>query len=360
VAAPTTSLPEQIGGERNWDYRFCWLRDATLTLRAMLSAGYLDEALEWRHWLLRAIAGDPADLQIMYGIAGERRLDERELDWLPGFEGSRPVRVGNAASTQLQLDVYGELMDSAYQTLVHGVPGDPAGWSLLKMLLRWLEDGWRQKDAGIWEVRGPNRHFTYSKVMSWVAFDRGVRFHDEFGRDGPVEHWRKVRDEIHAEVLREAWCESKQSFAQSYGSDRLDASTLLMPAVGFLPADDPRMVSTVAAIQRELMCDGLVRRYLPDDGEVDGVSGDEGVFLACSFWLADVLALQGRTTEARELFERLLDLRNDVGLLSEEYDPITRRLVGNFPQAFSHVSLINSARTLTDHAGPARRRSEKT
>jgi GH15 family glucan-1,4-alpha-glucosidase len=283
----------------------------------------------------------------MYGIAGERRLDERELDWLPGFDGSLPVRVGNAASDQLQLDVYGELMDSAYQTLVHGVPGDPAGWSLLKMLLRWLEDGWRQEDAGIWEVRGPNRHFTFSKVMSWVAFDRAVRFHDEFGRDGPVERWRRLRDEIHAQVLNEAWCESKQAFAQSYGSERLDASALLMPAVGFLPADDPRMVSTVAAIQGELMHDGLVRRYLPDEGgDVDGVGGDEGVFLACSFWLADVLAMQGRVTEARELFERLLDLRNDVGLLSEEYDPVAGRQLGNMPQAFTHLALVSTAMLL--------------
>ena len=347
VAAPTTSLPERIGGQRNWDYRFCWLRDATLTLRAMLAGGYLEEALEWRGWLLRAIAGDPADLQIMYGIAGERRLDERELDWLPGFDGSLPVRVGNAASTQLQLDVYGELMDSAYQTLVHGVPGDPAGWSLLKMLLRWLEDGWRKEDAGIWEVRGPNRHFTYSKVMSWVAFDRAVRFHEEFGRDGPVERWRRLRDEIHAQVMSESWCESKQAFAQSYGSERLDASALLLPAVGFLPADHPRMVSTVAAIQRELVHDGLVRRYLPDeDGDVDGVGGDEGVFLACSFWLADVLAGQGRVTEARELFERLLDLRNDVGLLSEEYDPVARRQLGNMPQAFTHLALVGTAMLL--------------
>jgi GH15 family glucan-1,4-alpha-glucosidase len=347
VAAPTTSLPERIGGERNWDYRFCWLRDATLTLRAMLAGGYLEEALEWRGWLLRAIAGDPADLQIMYGLAGERRLDERELDWLPGFDGSLPVRVGNAASTQLQLDVYGELMDSAYQTRVHGVPGDPAGWSLLKMLLRWLEDGWRKEDAGIWEVRGPNRHFTYSKVMSWVAFDRAVRFHEEFGRDGPVERWRRLRDEIHAQVMNESWCESKQAFAQSYGSERLDAGALLMPAVGFLPAAHPRMVSTVAAIQRELVHDGLVRRYLPDeDGDVDGVGGDEGVFLACSFWLADVLAGQGRVTEARELFERLLDLRNDVGLLSEEYDPVAGRQLGNMPQAFTHLALVGTAMLL--------------
>jgi GH15 family glucan-1,4-alpha-glucosidase len=347
VAAPTTSLPERIGGGRNWDYRFCWLRDATLTLRAMLGAGYLEEALAWRGWLLRAIAGDPADLQIMYGIAGERRLYERELEWLPGFEGSLPVRVGNAASEQLQVDVYGELLDAAYQTVVHGVPGDPAAWSVLTSLLRWLEDGWRQQDAGIWESRGPNRHFTHSKVMSWVAFDRAVRFHEEYGRPGRIEHWRRLRDEIHAQVLSESWCESKQAFAQSYGSDRLDASALLMPSVGFLPADDPRMVSTVAAIQRELMRGGLVRRYLPDDdGEVDGVSGDEGVFLACSFWLADVLAMQGRTTEARELFERLLDLRNDVGLLSEEYDPVTDRQLGNVPQAFTHLALVSTAMLL--------------
>jgi GH15 family glucan-1,4-alpha-glucosidase len=327
VAAATTSLPERIGGERNWDYRFCWLRDATLTLRAMLSAGYLEEALEWRGWLLRAVAGDPADVQIMYGIAGERRLDERELDWLSGFEGSLPVRVGNAASTQLQLDIYGELMDAAYQTVVHGVPGDPAAWSVLSVLLRWLEDGWRQKDAGIWEVRGPNRHFTHSKVMSWVAFDRAVRFHEEYGRPGRIKQWRRLRDEIHAQVLSQSWCESKQAFAQSYGSDRLDAS--------------------VAAIQRELMHDGLVRRYLPDDeGAVDGIGGDEGVFLACSFWLVDVLATQGRTTEARELFERLLDLRNDVGLLSEEYDPVAGRQLGNVPQAFTHLALVTTAMLL--------------
>jgi GH15 family glucan-1,4-alpha-glucosidase len=347
VAAATTSLPERIGGQRNWDYRFCWLRDATLTLRAMLRAGYLEEALEWRGWLLRAVAGDPADLQIMYGIAGERRLEERELDWLSGFEGSLPVRVGNAASTQLQLDVYGELMDAAYQTVVHGVPGDPAAWSVLSVLLRWLEDGWRQEDAGIWEVRGPNRHFTHSKVMSWVAFDRAVRFHEEYGRPGRIEQWRRLRDEIHAEVLSQSWCESKQAFAQSYGSDRLDASALLMSSVGFLPADDPRMLSTVAAIQRELMHDGLVRRYLPDDeGAVDGIGGGEGVFLACSFWLVDVLATQGRTTEARELFERLLDLRNDVGLLSEEYDPVAGRQLGNVPQAFTHLALVTTAMLL--------------
>ena len=349
VAAPTTSLPEQLGGERNWDYRFCWLRDATLTLRTMLAAGYNDEALEWRRWLLRAIAGDPADLQIMYGIAGERRLDERELEWLPGYENSRPVRVGNAASMQLQLDVYGELMDAAYQTQVHGVPGDPAAWALLRALLGWLEHGWRQRDAGIWEVRGPKRHFTHSKVMAWVAFDRAVRFHEEFGREGPVERWRELRDEIHGEVLNEAWNPRKQAFVQSYDSDQLDASALLMPAVGFIEPDDPRMVSTVAAIQRELLRDGLVRRYRPlPDGAVDGIASDEGVFLPCSFWLADVLAAQGRISEARELFERLLDLRNDVGLLSEEYDPVSGRQLGNMPQAFTHLSLINTAMVISE------------
>lgn len=347
VAAPTTSLPERIGGERNWDYRFCWLRDATLTLRAMLGSGYQSEALAWRGWMLRAIAGDPADLQIMYGLGGERRLDEREIEWLPGYEGSQPVRVGNAASTQLQLDVYGELMDAAFQTVASGTASDPATWSLLRTLLRWLEDGWRQPDSGIWEVRGPARHFTHSKVMCWVAFDRAVRFHDEYGREGPVDRWRALRDEIHAQVLSEAWSEQKQSFAQFYGSDELDASTLLMPAVGFIAADDPRMVSTVEAVQRELMCDGLVLRYRPlPDGAVDGLSSGEGVFLPCSFWLADALAAQGRVTEARELFERLLDLRNDVGLLSEEYDPVADRQLGNMPQAFTHLALVNTALVL--------------
>jgi GH15 family glucan-1,4-alpha-glucosidase len=359
VAAPTTSLPEAVGGERNWDYRFCWLRDATLTLRAMLEAGYSEEAMAWRSWLLRAIAGDPADLQIMYGLGGERRLDEREIEWLPGYEGSRPVRVGNAASTQLQLDVYGELMDAAYQTLVHGAKADEAAWSVLRMLLGWLEDGWRQPDAGLWEVRGPARHFTHSKVMCWVAFDRAVRFCEEFGRKGPVDRWCRIRDEIHAQVLDRAWNEDKQAFAQSYDSDALDASVLLMPAVGFIDADDPRMVSTVDAIRRELSRDGLLLRYVPQEsGAVDGLHSEEGVFLPCSFWLVDVLAAQGRRAEARELFERLLDLRNDVGLLSEEYDPTTGRHLGNTPQAFTHLALVNSAlvlgrgRHLRD--GPAR------
>jgi len=344
VAAPTTSLPERVGGVRNWDYRFCWLRDATLTLLSMLHVGGRAEAERWREWLLRAVAGDPADIQITYGIAGERRLDERELEWLPGFEGSTPVRVGNAASEQLQLDVYGEVIDALFQTRLHGAPADDDIWSLVLMLLEWLEEGWRCEDAGIWEVRGPNRHFTHSKVMAWVAFDRAIRSHEEFGRLGPVERWRELRDEIHAEVLARAWNPRKRAFAQSYDSAELDASVLLMPSVGFLPATDERFVATVEAIRRELTVDGLVLRYRPHErGVVDGLPGGEGVFLPCSFWLADALALQGKTEEARELFERLLDLRNDVGLLSEEYDPEQARLLGNFPQAFTHLALINTA-----------------
>jgi GH15 family glucan-1,4-alpha-glucosidase len=344
VAAPTTSLPELIGGVRNWDYRYCWLRDATLTLLAMLNAGYNEEAMAWRQWLLRAVAGDPADVQIMYGIAGERRLDERELHWLPGFEQSGPVRVGNAASKQLQLDVYGEVIDALYQTRRHGAPADDNIWSLVGKLLEWLDDGWRKEDAGIWEVRGPERHFTHSKVMAWVAFDRAVLAHEEFGRVGPVERWRQLRDEIHTEVLASAWSETKQAYAQSYGADALDASVLLMPLVGFLPADDERFVSTVAAIRRELTVDGLLRRYLPDEeGSLDGLPSGEGVFLPCSFWLSEVLARQGKVDEARELFERLLDLRNDVGLLAEEYDPGARRQLGNFPQAFTHLTLVGAA-----------------
>jgi GH15 family glucan-1,4-alpha-glucosidase len=344
IAAPTTSLPEWIGGVRNWDYRYCWLRDATLTLLAMLHAGYSDEAMAWRQWLLRAVAGDPADVQIMYGIAGERRLDERELDWLPGFEGSRPVRVGNAASKQIQLDVYGEVVNALYQTRRNGAPADDNVWSLTKKLLEWLEDGWRREDAGIWEVRGPNRHFTHSKVMAWVAFDRAVRSHEEFEREGPVDRWRELRDEIKDEVLARAWHEDKCAYSQSYGSDELDASVLLMALVGFLPATDERFVSTVEAIRRELTVDGLVLRYVSHaDGDVDGLPAGEGVFLPCSFWLAEVLARQGKIDEARELFERLLDIRNDVGLLAEEYDPASGRQLGNFPQAFTHLALVGAA-----------------
>jgi GH15 family glucan-1,4-alpha-glucosidase len=349
VAAPTTSLPELIGGVRNWDYRFCWLRDATLTLIAMLNAGYHDEAVDWRNWLLRAVAGSPDDVQIMYGIGGERRLEERSLDWLPGYEGSPPVRIGNAASKQLQLDVYGEVIEALYQARTHGAPADDSVWSLTRNLLEWLEDGWRQEDSGIWEVRGPERHFTHSKVMAWVAFDRAVRYHEEFGRDGPFERWAEIRDEIKAEVLARSWCEEKQAFAQSYDSDRLDAAVLLMPLVGFLPPDDARMVSTVEAIRRELSYDGLLMRYLPDDSHaVDGLPPGEGVFLPCSFWLATVLALQGKEEEGRELFERLLDLRNDVGLLAEEYDPAAKRQLGNFPQAFTHLALVTTALALAE------------
>jgi GH15 family glucan-1,4-alpha-glucosidase len=347
VAAPTMSLPEAIGGPRNWDYRFCWLRDATLTLLAMLGAGYREEAQMWRAWLLRAVAGDPADLQIMYGLGGERRLDELELDWLPGYEGSLPVRVGNAASEQLQLDVYGEVLDALYQTRKRGAPPDDHIWRLVLKLMEWLEDGWRREDAGIWEVRGPNRHFTHSKVMAWVAFDRAVRAIEEFGRDGPLERWRAIRDEIHAQVLERSWSEEKRAFAQFYGGDALDASVLLMASVGFIDAHDPRFVSTVHAIRRELTDGGLLLRYLPQpDGAVDGIPADEGVFLACSFWLVDVLALQGEYEQARELFERLLDMRNDVGLLPEEYDVHSGRMLGNFPQAFTHLALVNSALVL--------------
>jgi GH15 family glucan-1,4-alpha-glucosidase len=344
VAAPSTSLPERIGGDRNWDYRYCWLRDASLTLVAMLRAGYAEEAQTWRDWLLRAIAGRPSDVQIMYGIAGERRLDERELGWLPGYEGSSPVRIGNAASEQPQLDVYGEVIDAMLQARRAGVPALDPAWALLSATLDWLEGCWRREDAGIWEVRGPQRHFTHSKVMAWVAFDRALQLAESFGRQGPTDRWRAIRDEIREEVLARAWSDEQRAFAQSYDSNDLDASVLLMPLVGFLPPTDDRMISTVAAIERALLRDGLVRRYVPrDDGTVDGLSGDEGVFLPCSFWLASVLALQGRRSEAEQLFERLLRLRNDVGLLAEEYDPTAGRQLGNFPQAFTHLELINTA-----------------
>ncbi len=347
AAAATTSLPELIGGSRNWDYRFCWLRDATQTLLAMLDSGYQEEATVWRQWLLRAVAGDPDDVQIMYGLAGERRLDERELEWLPGFEGSRPVRVGNAASTQLQLDTYGELIDALYETEIAGAPADEAVWGLVTRLLAWLETGWRQKDAGIWEVRGELRHFTHSKVMAWVAFDRGVRLCEECGHSGRVEHWRAIRDEIRAEVLAHGFSERKQAFTQAFGSEELDASLLQIPLVGFLPATDPRVVSTVAAIRDELEVAGLLRRYRTDPAmQADGLPGGEGVFLACSFWLVSVLALQGAIFEAHELFNKLLDLRSDLGLLAEEYDPVAQRQLGNFPQALTHLALVDAALTL--------------
>jgi GH15 family glucan-1,4-alpha-glucosidase len=352
VAAATTSLPEKIGGERNWDYRFCWLRDATLTLLAFLNGGYLDEARAWRVWLLRAAAGDPAALQIMYGVAGERRLSELTLDWLPGYESSRPVRVGNAASQQFQLDVYGEVLDALHQARERELEMSQEAWALQRRLLGFLEDAWKQPDEGIWEVRGPRRHFTHSKVMAWVAFDRGVQAVERFGRSGPVERWRKVRAEIHREVIERGFDVKLNSFTQSYGSTRLDASLLIIPLVGFLPADDPRMIGTVAAIERDLVHDGLVYRYTHDEEvtDVDGLPPGEGAFLPCTFWLADNLALQGRMDEAEALFGRLLDLRSDLGLLAEEWDPATRRQLGNFPQAFTHVALVNTAFNLDRQA----------
>ena len=350
VAAATTSLPEALGGVRNWDYRYCWLRDATLTLLALVRAGYEDEARAWRDWLLRAIAGRPGEVQIMYGIAGERRLTELELEWLDGYEGSRPVRIGNAASGQLQLDVYGEVADALYHARQAGIGASPDAWALNKKLLEWLEDGWRQPDEGIWEVRGPRRHFVHSKVMAWVAFDRAVRSVEEYEREGPVDRWRQLRDEIHDDVCREGFSEKLGAFTQSYGMDRLDASLLMVPLVGFLPADDERVVGTVAAIERELVQDGLVARYLADDENtgVDGLPPGEATFLPCSFWLAQVYAMQGRLDEAETLFERLLGLRNDLGLLSEEYDVEAGRLVGNFPQAFTHLTLVDAALTLAE------------
>jgi GH15 family glucan-1,4-alpha-glucosidase len=350
VAAATTSLPEALGGVRNWDYRYCWLRDATLTLLALVRAGYEDEARAWRDWLLRAIAGRPGEVQIMYGIAGERRLTELELEWLDGYEGSRPVRIGNAASGQLQLDVYGEVADALYHARQAGIGASPDAWALNKKLLEWLEDGWRQPDEGIWEVRGPRRHFVHSKVMAWVAFDRAVRSVEEYEREGPVDRWRQLRDEIHDDVCREGFSEKLGAFTQSYGMDRLDASLLMIPLVGFLPADDERVVGTVAAIERELVEDGLVARYRADQENtgVDGLPPGEATFLPCSFWLAQVYAMQGRLDDAETLFERLLGLRNDLGLLSEEYDVEAGRLVGNFPQAFTHLTLVDAALTLAE------------
>jgi GH15 family glucan-1,4-alpha-glucosidase len=347
IAAPTTSIPERIGGERNWDYRYCWLRDATLMLLAFLNAGFRDEAAAWRDWLLRAAAGDPAALQIMYGVGGERRLTEIELDWLPGHEKSLPVRVGNAASEQFQLDVFGEVLDALHQGRAHKLEASPAAWALQRRILGYLEEVWKEPDEGIWEVRGGRRHFTHSKVMAWVGFDRGVQAVERFGRAGPVEQWRKVRDEIHREVLEHGFDRELNSFTQYYGSKHLDASLLVLPLVGFLPADDARVIGTVAAIEKELFRDGLVYRYLADD--VDGLPAGEGAFLPCTFWLADNWALQGRLDEARELFEHLLSLRNDLGLLAEEWDPTTRRQLGNFPQAFTHVALVSTAFNL-DHA----------
>jgi GH15 family glucan-1,4-alpha-glucosidase len=360
VAAVTTSLPEAIGGQRNWDYRYCWLRDATFSLYALMLGGYEEEAGRWRDWLLRAAAGAPEQLQIMYGPAGERRLPEITLDWLSGYEGSTPVRIGNAASRQRQLDVYGEVMDCLHQARKAGVHDDPDAWAVQRALMDFLEGAWKEPDEGIWEVRGPQRHFTHSKAMAWVAADRAVRAVETFGLEGPVDSWRALRAEIHREVCDRGFDAERTTFTQSYGRPELDASLLMLPLVGFLPATDPRMVGTVEAIRAELEEGGFVRRYGGDSlGEVDGLPGGEGVFLPCTFWLADNLVLQGRVEEGREIFERLLGLANDVMLLSEEYDPQTGRFLGNFPQAFTHVALVNSAHNLeAGDAGPARTRGE--
>ena len=352
IAAPTTSLPEHIGGVRNWDYRYCWLRDATFTLYALMSAGFTDEAKAWREWLLRAAAGKPSELQIMYGVAGERRLTELELPWLPGYEGSRPVRIGNAAHGQLQLDVYGEVMDALHQCYRVGLPPEDAAWRLQRALLHYLEGAWQEPDEGIWEVRGGRRPFTHSKVMAWVAVDRGIKSAELMNLEAPIERWKKLRAEIHAEVLLRGYDADLGAFVQSYGSKTLDASLLMVPLVGFLPCHDKRVASTVDAIQKNLMKNGLVARYATDTG-VDGLPPSEGVFLACSFWMVDNLYLVGREAEARALFTQLLALRNDVGLLSEEYDPVQKRMLGNFPQAFSHVSLVNTAYNLCKGGGPA-------
>jgi GH15 family glucan-1,4-alpha-glucosidase len=358
VAAPTTSLPEQLGGVRNWDYRLCWIRDATFTLYALMAAGYKDEARAWRKWLLRAAAGNPDKLQIMYGLSGEHRLMEWALDWLPGYENSRPVRIGNSAYQQSQLDVYGELLDAMYQSRRIGLEPEQAAWNLERAIVRFLESAWQQPDEGIWEVRGPSRHFTHSKVMAWVAFDRAVKMIEKFDVEGPIDGWRALRDAVHQEVCSKGFDSEKNSFVQYYGSKDVDASLLMIPLVGFLPPEDPRVAGTVACIERELLQDGFVKRYNTHES-IDGLPPGEGVFLPCTFWLADNYVMLGRQKEAEQLFVRLLGLCNDVGLISEEYDPHTGRLVGNFPQAFTHVGLINTAMNLTRQTNnPAEHRSD--
>jgi GH15 family glucan-1,4-alpha-glucosidase len=355
VAAPTSSLPEKIGGQRNWDYRFCWIRDATLTLLTLMGGGYYEEARAWRDWLVRALAGSPAQLQIMYGVAGERRLAEWEVSWLAGYEDSKPVRVGNAAHTQLQLDIYGELMDALYQSRRGGLGENERAWALECELLHHLKSIWTEADHGIWEIRGGPRQFTYSKVMAWVAFDRGIRTATEFGMPGPVDEWKQIRAAIHDDVCRHGYDPKRKTFVQIYGEKQLDASLLLIPAIGFLPPDDPRVASTVCAIERELFVDGFLRRY--DTATTnDGLPPGEGMFLACTFWLADAYHLIGRDSEAQSLFERLLALQNDVGLLSEEFDVSAHRLIGNFPQAFSHMALVNTAYNLTHMETPSEKR----
>jgi GH15 family glucan-1,4-alpha-glucosidase len=356
VAAPTTSLPEYVGGPRNWDYRFCWLRDATLTLLALMNAGYLEEAQAWREWLSRAAAGKPSQLQIMYGIAGERRLTEWEVPWLPGYDNSSPVRVGNAAHTQVQLDVYGELMDALHHARLGGLAPSESGWKLQLGVLEHLEEVWPKMDQGIWEVRGDARHFTFSKIMAWVAFDRAIKSAEAFNLEGPLDRWRELCGEIHDDVCRRGFDPQLGSFVRSYGSKELDASLLLLPTLGLLPPADPRVRGTIEAIERGLLVDGLVKRYDATKSD-DGLSSEEGVFLPCSFWLVDAYVMLGRVADARRMFERLLTLCNDVGLLSEEYDPRTGRLLGNFPQALSHIALINSSFNLNEAAKPAMQRS---
>ncbi len=348
VAAPTTSLPEQLGGSRNWDYRYSWLRDATFTLQALMHAGYDAEATAWRDWLLRAVAGDPAKLQIMYTVDGRRRIPEWTVDWLPGYERSQPVRIGNAASEQFQLDVYGEILDCLELARDAGLAPDEEAWDLQRVLMDYLEGVWKEPDNGLWEMRGPRRDFVHSKILAWVAADRVVSAVENHGRDGPARRWRALRAEIHRDVCTRGYDPDRNTFTQYYGSKGLDAALLLIPRLGFLPLDDPRVAGTVDAVQNELVEEGFVLRYRPDGEDVDGLPGQEGTFLACSFWLADALALLGRRREAQRLFERLLGLRNDVGLLAEEYDTDRHRQVGNFPQAYSHVSIINTASVLAD------------
>jgi len=357
VAAPTTSLPEQLGGVRNWDYRYCWLRDATWTLLAFMNTGYHEEARAWREWLLRAVAGSPNQMQIMYGIAGERRLTEHELSWLPGYEQSLPVRIGNDAHRQLQLDVYGELLDALHQARKSALAPDESGWALQIAIMAHLEECWREPDHGIWEVRSEPEHFTYSKVMAWVAFDRAIKSAENFGLAGPVDRWRELRQVIHSDICTHGFDAERGSFVRSYGATNVDASLLLLPAVGFLPPRDERIVGTINMIERTLVEDGLVRRY--DTVRTnDGLPAGEGMFLACSFWLVDAYVMLGRLDEARKLFERLLTLRNDLGLLSEQYDVEHGRLVGNFPQAFSHLALVNSACNLGRVSRPAEQRPD--
>jgi GH15 family glucan-1,4-alpha-glucosidase len=358
IAAPTTSLPEAIGGRRNWDYRYCWIRDAALTLYALLNAGFREEAEAWRQWLLRAAAGHPQQLHIMYGAAGERWLPENEVPWLPGYERSLPVRVGNSAVGQVQLDVYGELIDTLNAAREARLSALDEAWRMQKVLLSHLETAWKKPDQGIWEMRGAARHFTHSRLMCWVAFDRAVKGCEHFGLDGPADRWRATRDAIHADICEHGYDPRRNTFVQHYGGAAVDAALLLVPQVGFLPADDPRVAGTVAAVERELVRDGLVLRYAAEKVD-DGIGGEEGAFLACSFWLADAYVMLGRLADASELFDRLLSIRNDLGLLAEEYDPVRRRLVGNFPQAFSHVGLVNTAFNLIEAHGPARQRSER-